>query len=761
VPRRTEDQGSGLGYFFRFAVTALLLVAATLVLVLVVLPQRYVLSSGFRESGLRFPEARTPFAPRASVPVPAPTLTRTATNEVFARGPAEIFWSEVIPLLRERHFAEAIPLFEEYLDQHPSDLDARREYAVTLVAAGQAAEAVPVFLDMLERRDDPAVRLLLARTLRDLGRSDQASEQYERLSVGDPDDIGLRVEWAQALSAASNYSAAEEVLRSALERQPGSVPVRVEIAKIYYYTNRLIEAEEILAALPARALVEFGADEVRDGVLAALATPESPEAAPAVPPTLLEQAVAAREEDDFEAAARLFAEALAADPTSVEAWRAYADFLQYELSDLDGARLALLEVERLTGGEPNMHLRLAQLEIWTGHLSEAEARLLARLRLLDRSPAGAAQGRDAADARALLGDLYRWAGRRPAAVEQYELVLASEPGHTAAQEGLTLVRQEVVQALVETERPRMGVLASSISDTDDFDRFDAGAEWRGMSEAWVWGVHAGTRWVRGLNVGGAPDEERGAFLDTEVGRWWRLGTLRTAFRFGLEDLRDDGMDVLLGASLRLADQAGGRTDLSFGREPAHLRTNTLQSVRAGLMEHRLTASHMRPLDDRWSIAVSGDVASLDDALPGGSEANLRLEGGLSIGRAVGPLTLGLSTGFSRFTQPAPSPGGIRLYWDPNSAVSVGLYALMRQPIDDLWTVNARFGSGIARLDERGEPDTQFVPQLSAEAGLAREGERYRAAFDIFCFQGRFDGYRAYGMSLSLSARAGFRREEPR
>lgn len=756
MPGRDEGRGSDLGYFLRFAGTALLLVAATLVLVLVVLPQRYVLSAGFRESGVGFPESRTPFAPSAAVQVPARTLTRTATSEVVVRGPAEIFWDGVMPLLRDRRFDEALPLFESYLDQHPSDLDARREYAVTLAAAGQAAAAVPVLAGLLERRDDLVVRLLLARTLRDLGRTEQASEQYEHLLLATPADLGLRLEWARALSAASDYSAAERVLRGALERHPDSGPVRIELARMYYYTNRLIEAEQMLAALPDHALAELGAEELREGVLAALAVPESPEAEPVVPPTLLEQAVAAREEDDFAAAARLFEEAVAADSTSVETWLAYADFLQYEQSDLESARLALLEVERLTGGAPDLQLRLAQLEIWTGHLSEAEARLLARLGLPDQGP-----GRDAADARALLGDLYRWAGRRPAAVEQYELALASEPGHTAARDGLTLVRQDVVQALVEIERPRVGALGSSLSDTDDFDRFDAGAEWRDMSEEWVWGAHAGTRWVRGFNLLGAPDTEQGAFMETEIGRWWRSGTLRTAFRFGLEDLRTDGIDVLVGGSLRFADQAGGRTDLSASREPAHLRTNTLQSVRAGLIEHRVTASHTRPLDDHWSVAASGDVASLDDALPEGSDAGLRLQGALSVGRAVGPLTLGLTTGITRFTRPAPSPGGIRLYWDPKSAVSVGLYALMRQPIDDLWTVNARFGSGMARLDERGASGTQLVPHLSAEAGVAREGEQYRAALDLFCFQGRFDGYRAYGMSLSLSARAGFKREEPR
>jgi tetratricopeptide (TPR) repeat protein len=761
VAGRTEDRGSDLGYLLGFAATALLLVVATLALVLVVLPQRYVLSSGFRESGLAFPEARTPFVPSTAVQIPARTLTATATSEIVPRGPAEIFWDRVTPLLKERRFADALPLFERYLDQYPADLDARREHAVTLVAAGRAARAVSILSDLLERRDDPAIRLLLARTLRDLGRTEEASEHYQRLSVADPADVGLWVEWGRALSAASSYSAAERVLRRALDRHPESVPVRVELARIYYYTNRLAEAEQMLATLPDRALAELGAESLRNDVLVALATPEAPVAEPAPSPTLLERAVAAREEDDLANAARLFEEALAADSASVEAWLAYADFLQYEQSDLEGARRALLEVERLTDGAPDLQLRLAQLEIWTGRLPEAEERLLAWLDVLDQTPDGALAEREAADARALLGDLYRWEGRRLAAVEQYEGALALEPGHAAARDGLTLVQQDVVQDLVEIERPRIGALASSISDTDRFDRFDAGAEWSDMSNAWVWGAHAGTRWVSGFNLLGAPDTERGAFLETEVGRWWRWGTLRTAFRFGVEDLRSDGMDVLGGASLRFTDQAGGRTDLSVDREAAHLRTNTLQSVRAGLIEHRLTAGHARPLSGRWSVAASGDVASLDDALPGEHDAGLRLQGSLSVGRGVGPLTLGVTTGVARFTEAAPSPGGIRLYWDPNSVVSVGLYALMRQAFDDHWTLSARLGSGVARLDERGVTGTEIVPHLSAEAGVAREGERYRLALDLFCFQGRFDGYRAYGMNLSLSARAGFRREEPR
>ncbi|MCH1571152.1 MAG: hypothetical protein L7S64_07380, partial [Longimicrobiales bacterium] len=61
TPRRSAQGDSK--YFLRFAATATLLVSGTLVLVFYVLPQRYVLSSGFREGSFALPDPSIPFEP--------------------------------------------------------------------------------------------------------------------------------------------------------------------------------------------------------------------------------------------------------------------------------------------------------------------------------------------------------------------------------------------------------------------------------------------------------------------------------------------------------------------------------------------------------------------------------------------------------------------------------------------------------------------------------------------------------------------------
>ena len=64
MARKARGQKGDSRYLLRFGVTAFLLIAGTLVLVLYVLPERYVLSSGFRESGMSFPQPSTPFVPQ-------------------------------------------------------------------------------------------------------------------------------------------------------------------------------------------------------------------------------------------------------------------------------------------------------------------------------------------------------------------------------------------------------------------------------------------------------------------------------------------------------------------------------------------------------------------------------------------------------------------------------------------------------------------------------------------------------------------------
>jgi predicted Zn-dependent protease len=315
----------------RFGATALILISGTLVLVLVVLPERYVLRPGFRESGLSFPDPTVPFEPLPVRTVAARLLPEPPTIQLA--GPSEAFWQAVTPVLDVGRYADALPVFDRYLLDHPGDADVRRELVVTLVAANRPAEAIAELRRLTELADDPGTRLLLARMLRDQGWTDEAAAEYARLAASRPNDVVLALEHAQTYAWAQRYGDAARVLGAALARHPEAAHVRVELARVYFALARVEEARALLEALDERALADASGTELRDAVAAALYVPPPPPPPPSVPPTLLEQAVAAREADDFVRARALFDAALRELPTDPAVWRAYADLLEYELGD--------------------------------------------------------------------------------------------------------------------------------------------------------------------------------------------------------------------------------------------------------------------------------------------------------------------------------------------------------------------------------------------------------------------------------------------
>jgi tetratricopeptide (TPR) repeat protein len=752
VARARRDSDSR--YSLRFATTAFILIAGTLVLVLYVLPERYVLRPGFRESGMRFPNPSTPFAPLPVVPVAAFVLPEHTPPAVILPGPAERFWAEVMPLLETGRYADALPVMEEYLLGHPGDADARREFAVALLADGRMAQAVTELGRLLSAGNDPAQRLLLARTLREMGRTDESVAEYARLAEARPYDVPLWLEWAQAYAWAQRYAEAARVLELALTGDPTSVPLRVELARTYYASGQLADARSLLAPIDENALAAAGALALRNDILAALYVPPP---VPPTPSTTLEQALAAREADDFERARSLFQDALRQTPDDPGIWQAYADLLEYELADFEGARQALLEVERLGAPSAAVQYRLAQLDIWGGRMDEAERRLEGLLVALD---AGGDAAVTRADVEAALGDLRRWEGDRLGAARRYEHALATDLGNARARAGMAALDAEVARTLVEVEQPRVGGSAYSLADTDDFARVDLGGEWIEVGGPWVWGGTAGNRWIAGVALDGADAHRQGAYLDLEAARWWRWGTLRTAVDFGVQRLRAT-LDPVFGASLGLRGQGGATSELRYERGPAYPIAVTLQSVLADVVQDRVSISHARPLGERWSLSATVDGAWLSadpDSVTGASAGVGRAQGALTLGRALSPsLTLGVTTRAVTFSRAAPVttlPGGgsRRLFWDPSLVVAAGPYARLTRNLSADWSVTGTLGPGIAFIDERGGVGTDLVPHVSAEAGLRREGARYWTAFDVFYYQGQFDGYRTYGARLTLSAR---------
>jgi hypothetical protein len=277
----------------------------------------------------------------------------------------------------------------------------------------------------------------------------------------------------------------------------------------------------------------------------------------------------------------------------------------------------------------------------------------------------------------------------------------------------------------------------------------------------VLGGAAGNRWVAGSALDGSDADRQGAFAEVEGARWWRWGTVRTGIDVGVQRLRET-WDVSLGGSVGHRGADGATSEVRYEHGPAYPIAVTLQSVLAGVVQDHVTVSHARPLGGRWSASGAIDGAWLradpDSVLGGTSERVGRLQGVLAIGRSMSPtLTLGLSTRALTFTDAAPVtslPGGgtLRLFWDPRLVVTAGPYAQITRDLSSTWSLSGRLGPGVALIDERGAGGSDWVPHVSAEAGVRREGSHFWTAFDLFYYQGQFDGYRTYGARFTLSAR---------
>lgn len=763
MQRKGDSRNKGR-YPLAFGVAAVLLVSVTLILVLVVLPRRYVLDSGFQESGISFPTSSPPVDPSAVIQRPAPAIRRPTRpvaggleSEPAPKGPAELFWEEILPLLRAEAYGEALPVFRDYLSAYPDDRDVRREYLAALLAAGEEEAAVDVLVDMLATQDDPEVRLLLARVLRDQGRMAAASSHYALLQGTAVDGTPVALEWGQALAWQELYGDAVEVLRNALGKDPRSASLRVELARTLYAAGGLDEAAALLEEVPADSLIGLDAVRLRDDVRAALVTPEPPFEPE---PTLLESAMRARVAGDRAAADSLFRRAVSDAPEDAEAWARYADFLQYDEVDPAGAYRALLEVERLQASDRSLQFRLAQLEIWTNRTPSAETRLAGLAAAMAPGDSFPVDPRDPErgsvtrpDVLGLLGDVRRWQGRRLDAATTYRLAEEEDPGHAGAAEGLATLDAEVAAEIERFEAPRAGGAGSALFDSDDFRRVDAGAEWIGVRGLWSWSARGGNRWFEGYDELGGRASDAGPFAELSGARWWRLGTVRTGVTLGVESVRPGREDLTLGGSLRVLRSGGAIIEAEVERGPGHEMASTLQSIFLEAVHDHLRVAVQAPVAEAWTVWTEFQLGRFDPGAVIGVDPVERVQGAFALGRRTSTaLTLGLAGRALGYSGSVPDVGGRPLLWDPELVFSAGPYAQWTSRIGAAWEFDGRLAPGVALIDEGDAAGRQTVPHFSAEGGVRYRGRRFWTALDLFYFQGKFDGYRSWGARLSLSVR---------
>lgn len=733
---RSRNDGRRVPYWVSYALTAGALLAITGALVLVVLPSRYALVADLRESGVSFPTKTDAVA--FPVPRREPLIQPPAPAVAREPGPAEQLWLDLDPLLAVRDFPSAIARMDAYLAEHPDDLSVRRERARTLALAGRPAAARAAFEDLVRRADAPGDRLALARLLRDAGQTEGAIRMYRELLAERPADSDLRHELARLYMWARRYGEAEAELRRLVEAYPDDGRFRLDLARSLYFDDRPGEARTVLAGLPAGTAVSVEAAALDRELVRVLTVPPEPEPEP---PTLLELARRAAADEEMAAARSLYARAVAAAPRDTALARENVDFLQYRAEDLAAAIEALEEIRTRFGLDADGRYRLAQLYAWTQRDDTARRELEALVR----------DHPDRADAWGLLGDLYRYADEREPARSAYGRALRLDPDEPHALAGLAeldRLRSETIAAR-EANPPGYGPAVSLFRDSDEFVRLDLGGRADWLTGDYALAVHSGYRRLEGFDLAGVEADDQGLFADLEAARWWSEASVRTALRVGVDHLESAGTEPVFGLSATKFGSAGSRLGLRYDHGPAYPLTYTFESAVAEVAADRVEVAAYAPFGSAWAIAVATEAVRLSAA----AGASTRVSGGVTVSRSITDrLSIDAGSRLLGLAEPAPAPGGRRLYWDPRLFWSntVGLTAA-HSPARG-FGYRLRLSGGAAYADERDALTADWIPQLGLEAGLLWSSERTDFELDAFYRRGREDGYNSLGADLTLRVR---------
>ncbi|MEX2529889.1 MAG: tetratricopeptide repeat protein [Gemmatimonadota bacterium] len=698
--RRRGSDGR-VPYWVRLNLVVLLLGGMTVVFVVFFLPQRYVFQSGLSSSGVSFPAQGAPFETADRLLVEARAIPPSGTDGdeeveeevespvvVVRRGPAEILWEEV-----ERHFGAgnyeaAAAAMARYLEAHPHDADVRVEYAVALIRDGRPELAEAELQRVIEERDSRRARLEYARLLRDLGRWAPAVPLYEELAREDPGDASLRLEAARVFAAA---------IRAELEDLRGRVAADADTASA--------EGPKESAA---------GGDR-------------------------LAQARQAAEAGDVDRVAALYREEAAVE-SDAQRLLEWADLFQHTLEDLDGAMEVLVRVGELGESTPETQLRLARLHVW----SEEEGRAQGILEeLLAASPGEA-------EAWILLGDLRRWAGRRPAAAAAYATASSIEPGVPGLGAGTDALQEATRSVVYRRDTPGLGPALDYFRDSDGFRRVELSAHGALLQEGRdAVSIRSGLRRVEGLAVDGRTGIEEGVFAELQVARWWREATVRASAEIGVEELGAGGARGSAAGRLEAHDLDRWDLELELRRGPAYPWLTTFQSLDLMMQADRLRIAVSRPLGMGWTALAGGEALRLRaDGL-----STERFGGELGVYHRPAPwIRVGGTTRILGYSEAAPVLHDRRAFWDPRYFWSTELPVEIQAASTGPWTAHARVSPGIARVRYRDGEPADWVPQFGAEAGAGYLGERAALDVGLFGTRGREGDYSSLGLRLQLTIR---------
>ncbi len=718
-----------LPYWVRFLAITAALLFITGVLVLVVMPDRFVLEAGLRESGVSFPSSQVGFEAPESAPLVQPPPPPPAPVEP-APGPAEVLWAALGPVLEAGRWDVAVTLMDAYLRERPTDYAVRRERARTLARAGRSEQALAAWEELAAETMAVVDRLELARALRDRGDYGRAIVLYEGLVRDRPGEMALQWEYARALLWGERYREAITLLRELLAKNPADDGLRLDLARALYWGGRPAEAAEVLALLPEDSPLGDEARALSSELAAVLAPPPQPE-----PPelTLAERARVAAAEEDL---------AGAADCTRRRSPRTREPRPVARVGRLPpvpargrgGGERRPAPLLRAVRPEPEERYRLAELHAWTGQRAKRR-----------RSSSPCSRRARLRDAWTLLGDLRRWRDDPVGAAR-----VPKRAGWTRERERATDSRAQAPPGGDRGPERGEGHRARDqlFADSDEFLRLDVAGD---LDFRWgvdALAIRAGYRRLEGFDPSGLAVDD-GGFGQLTYAHWWREASVRTALDLGLEHLQGFGAQVSAAIDVQARNVAGFSLTGRLETAPAYRLANTYESVAEPVRADRLFVSLFRPLGDRWSVSAALDAGLFD----GPGDPNPRYAGWVTLSRSLSRVVSAeIGTSLLGFGDASPAPDGRRLYWDPELYWATTAALSASSLPDRGWGWKARLMGGAAWNEERGAVDGAWVPQYGVEGGVVLRGENQDLGLEAFYRRGREQDYASWGVELVMIVR---------
>jgi tetratricopeptide (TPR) repeat protein len=163
---------------------------------------------------------------------------------------------------RNRVYQSSLTLWQDTVDQHPTNARARNNLGLALVEAGRVTEAEKEFLEAIALQPNHAfAHFSWGTILLSQRRWDEAAVRFRDALAADPDYVDAHVNLGRALTELGRLDEAAEHYGRALQLEPTANDARTNLAALLIKHGKIAEGEamlrEVLAASPDLAEAHF------------------------------------------------------------------------------------------------------------------------------------------------------------------------------------------------------------------------------------------------------------------------------------------------------------------------------------------------------------------------------------------------------------------------------------------------------------------------------------------------------------------------